>query len=216
MTPARRSLRRNDPASTRDLILQEAMRLIARDGVEELRVKDLADAVGIRAPSVYKHFANRDAILGAVAETMVAEIGRFLRPDPSLAPVAWLEAWARAHVWFFASRPAYVVLILREMAMPGGFEALEAAVGPAAEAFRAPPLRALNAEFRSVYATGVQEGVFRPMDLAALGSMVLGAVLSAIAWPYGGKRQGELGAAELMRLQDDVVTMLRALTGPRA
>ncbi len=62
--------------STRELILTEAMRLIARNGVEELRIKDIADSVGIQMPSIYKHFANREAIIATLAQKMVGEVAR--------------------------------------------------------------------------------------------------------------------------------------------
>ena len=60
---SRRRLRRNDPASTKELILDEAARLIERQGVAEMMIKDIADAVGIRPPSVYKHFASREDVV---------------------------------------------------------------------------------------------------------------------------------------------------------
>jgi len=214
LTAVRRKNRRTDPADTRVLILQEATRLIARYGVEGLRVKDVADAVGIRPPSVYKHFADRDAIIGAVAESMDADLARFLRPEPALEPAAWLDVWARSFVWFCASRPAFVVLTLRDMASPGGLAPITAALGPPVEALRRPPLQDLDEEFRSVWARGIEQGVFRPVSLRSLTAVLVGATLGAIAWPYDDRPRREASATEILQMQDDLSAIVTALTKP--
>ena len=48
---------------TRDRIKQEAMRLFVARGIDAVSLRDIADAVGIKAPSLYAHFRSRDALV---------------------------------------------------------------------------------------------------------------------------------------------------------
>ncbi len=46
-------------ADTKHRILEEAVRLFAREGYEAVSLDELAKAVGIKAPSLYKHFRSK-------------------------------------------------------------------------------------------------------------------------------------------------------------
>ncbi len=198
--PPRRRLRQNEPVGTRKLILEEATRLIARDGVEEMRLKDIADAIGIRIPSIYRHFENREAIIAELARAMVDELALFLTPDPELPPVAWVESWARGLVWFFANKPGYGRMILRDLATPGGFGPISTALGPIEEAPNINAVARITESFRAAHQRGVATGVFtRPVDPTFF-SIMFGAILVSLAWPYAGA-SGPVGVAELERLQ---------------
>ena len=52
-----------DVVSTRQRILNHAARLFAEKGFTETTVRELAEAVGINAASLYNHFASKNAIL---------------------------------------------------------------------------------------------------------------------------------------------------------
>lgn len=58
--------------STTDRLLDAAEARFARLGYEATSLNDVADDVGIRTPSVYKHFANKRAIYVAVLERLLA------------------------------------------------------------------------------------------------------------------------------------------------
>lgn len=208
--PPRRRRRTSDPLGTRELILEEAMRLIARDGVEEMMLKDVADAVGIQPPSVYRHFVNREAIITALAARMMDELADFLTTEQDMEPVAWMERWARGLVWFFASRPAYVLMLLRDLATPSGFGPMTAAFGPLEDTTEIQGVVRINEAFRAVYQRGVSEKVFRPGIQQMFFSTVFGAVLVSLVWPYSGKRAA-YGAQDLERLQSNVVAIALAL-----
>jgi len=212
MPSPRRKLRRHDRASTRELILAEAMRLMARDGVEQLKLKDIADAVGIRTPSIYKHFLSRDAIVMELARQMVEEMRRFLRPDSQLDPRRWMESWARGVVSFFAHRPAYVRMILRDLSMPGGFEILNSALGPVEKTLEIEPLKQLTEEFAKVHARGVKAGIFRPVSHSTVFALVWGAVMVSVVWPYSPEYRAALSVTAIEQLQHDAAAIaLRVL-----
>jgi AcrR family transcriptional regulator len=212
----RRKLRIDEPSSTADLILDEAMRIIARRGVEDLRIKDLAESVGIQPPSVYRHFSSREAIISALATKMVADLAAFLPPASDIQPMLWMHAWVRSLVWFYSARPAYAILILREISTPSGIDAMESAIGAPEDAFTNGPLRQASADFRMVFDKGVEMGDFQPTNYSYLSSVIHGAILTALLWPYGqGRRPGNLAAHDLMRLQEDVVTIFSAVANRR-
>ncbi len=47
-------------------------------GLEAVSMAAIADRVGIRPPSLYKHFADRDALLGVVVTEVALDLGRTL------------------------------------------------------------------------------------------------------------------------------------------
>lgn len=53
---------------TKQCILQEALRLFSRKGYDAVSVEQIADAVGIRAPSLYKHYKGKQDIFEAIFE----------------------------------------------------------------------------------------------------------------------------------------------------
>ena len=69
-----RAKRARQPLS-QDRILQTAMRLVDRTGVDALSMRKLARALGVEAMSLYKHVADKDAVLGGLVDLVVHEIG---------------------------------------------------------------------------------------------------------------------------------------------
>jgi len=54
--------------NTKDKILSEALDLFSRRGYSDVSVADIASAVGIKAPSLYKHYKGKQAIFEACVE----------------------------------------------------------------------------------------------------------------------------------------------------
>jgi len=59
---------------SRDRILASAVRLADRDGLEAVTMRRLGQALGVEAMSLYKHVANKDAILDGLLERVLAEV----------------------------------------------------------------------------------------------------------------------------------------------
>jgi AcrR family transcriptional regulator len=59
---------------SRDRILASALRLADRDGLEAVTMRRLGQALGVEAMSLYKHVANKDAILDGLLERVLTEV----------------------------------------------------------------------------------------------------------------------------------------------
>lgn len=55
---------------TRERIIEEALNLFSRKGYQGTSVKNIAEAVGIRDSSVYKHFRSKEEIFSTIVEEM--------------------------------------------------------------------------------------------------------------------------------------------------
>ena len=55
---------------TKQKILDEALTLFAEKGYANVYVSEIAERVGIKAPSLYKHYKNKQAIFDAIIEEM--------------------------------------------------------------------------------------------------------------------------------------------------
>ena len=55
--------------STKERILQEALTLFAENGYDGTSVEQIAEKVGIKAPSLYKHFKGKEDILNALIDS---------------------------------------------------------------------------------------------------------------------------------------------------
>ena len=88
--------------STADRILDAAEDLFAEKGYSATSLGDVADRVGIRSPSLYNHFKNKEALYRAVLERLLSDFAEPMQELDS-APVTyervfeWLEAMVRQH-----------------------------------------------------------------------------------------------------------------------
>lgn len=55
---------------TKDRILKEAVKLFAKEGYEAVSVEQIATAVGIKAPSLYKHYSSKRDIFESILRVM--------------------------------------------------------------------------------------------------------------------------------------------------
>ena len=56
--------------NTKQKILDEALTLFSEKGYANVLVNDIAERVGIKAPSLYKHYKNKQAIFDAIIDEM--------------------------------------------------------------------------------------------------------------------------------------------------
>ncbi|MBB5868308.1 AcrR family transcriptional regulator [Allocatelliglobosispora scoriae] len=115
--------RRGEGGLLRDEIVSAAERLLESEGSEEaITLRSVAREAGIAAPSIYTHFADREAIIDAVLDIGFERL-RLLIVENSAAegdPVKKLIAGCRAYVDFAMTDPArYRVLFGRSRAGGG-------------------------------------------------------------------------------------------------
>jgi AcrR family transcriptional regulator len=90
---------------TRDGIISTARTLIESDGFEDLTLAKLAAALGIKAPSLYKHFVSRAELLKAVNTTtnqlLIDTLRQALTPgEPQAGLLKMAHAYRRfAHTY---------------------------------------------------------------------------------------------------------------------
>ncbi len=101
-----------DRRETRENLVQVAARLLREQGAAAVTTRAVALAAGVQAPTIYRLFGDKDGLLDAVAEhvlaTYVAE--KTLAPD-SGDPVTALRAAWHTHVGFGLDNAALFSLI---------------------------------------------------------------------------------------------------------
>lgn len=70
--------------STKDKILDEALTLFAENGYDGTGVEQIAEAVGIKAPSLYKHFKGKEDILNTIIDSAEVRYDEFFGSDRNI------------------------------------------------------------------------------------------------------------------------------------
>jgi AcrR family transcriptional regulator len=126
-TPRRARARRGEGERLRDQILEAAERLLVSSGDEAaVTIRAVADAVGVTPPSVYLHFADKDALLFAICEKHFEELDRVTQ-EAAAGSDDLLESLAlrgRAYVRFGLDHPEqYRILFMgKPSRTPEGFD----------------------------------------------------------------------------------------------
>lgn len=107
--PARKRPGRYHHGDLRQALIQAAVRTIDRDGVEALTLRSVGAALGVSRTALYRHFADKDTLLAAVAaegfRTLhAALVGAWEAAGRGLAG---LDAQGHAYVTFGISHPAH-------------------------------------------------------------------------------------------------------------
>lgn len=104
-------------AERSDAILREAARLFAERGYNGVSLEDIGAAVGVSGPAVYRHFAGKQALLGAVlvkvSEDLVAGGTRVAAEG---SPDARMRALVEFHVDFALGHADVIRVHDREVA----------------------------------------------------------------------------------------------------
>jgi AcrR family transcriptional regulator len=151
---------------TADRIAEQAKAILLDEGAEAVSMRRVAGAAGVTAMAIYRHYPNREALLGAVAERGREELAEHwrqrLREDN---PRAELRAALNALLDFALERPRLYALLYSES--PGHEDGLGGD-------FRADDSPALNAVVAAID-EGMHQGVFAPDDVweTALSIMAL-------------------------------------------
>ncbi len=107
LDPACRRKPRGQGASRRGEILVAAKHLFAEQGVAHVTMRRVAADVGVSPTALYMHFADKDALLAAIAQDTFAELLDRLEHSrlPGQTSLERFRAGLRAYVEFGLARP---------------------------------------------------------------------------------------------------------------
>jgi AcrR family transcriptional regulator len=100
----------------RSALIEGSFEQLAAHGLSEFSVAKVARAVGVSTASPYRHFADRDALLAAVAAQAADELSARIRADVEAAgenPIERFASTAGTYVRFAAERGAGLDVIFR-------------------------------------------------------------------------------------------------------
>jgi AcrR family transcriptional regulator len=168
----------------RAALLDAAERTVRERGVQELSLRELARDVGVSHGAPRRHFADRQAVLDALAETGFARLGAELR---SAAESAGTDFEARLH----ATAVAYVRFATRDTAL---LELMFAGKKEQANSGRLHEAadRAFSVILELIE-QGQAEGLLEPVDPERIGLVLFASVQGAAALVTAGiVESGEL------------------------
>ena len=73
--------------STKDRILEEALTLFSENGYDGTGVEQIAEKVGIKAPSLYKHFKGKEGILNALIDNAEARYEEYFGSEQHIGTI---------------------------------------------------------------------------------------------------------------------------------
>jgi AcrR family transcriptional regulator len=99
-------------SDTRREILDATAALLEKVGAEQVSIRDVCQAAGVTAPTVYHHFGDKKELLEAVAaEGFKRYLSAKLSRKPSRDPLADLRRGWADHVGFGLAHPAFYRLM---------------------------------------------------------------------------------------------------------
>ena len=118
--------------TTREQILVAATRLFAERGYDATSLNEIADAVGIRRPSLLHHFGSKEALYQEVFVRAVADFGERVLEAISGNREVWrqVDHVLGAAFDFFVENPEFVRLVRHEALSGHGGVDLGAAMRP--------------------------------------------------------------------------------------
>jgi AcrR family transcriptional regulator len=78
---------------TRKLVLEAALQLIDREGLEGFSMRKLGTALGVEAMSLYNHIESKEALFDGIIEILLLQVASPEKPDATPHD----ELWAFAH-----------------------------------------------------------------------------------------------------------------------
>jgi len=121
-------------------VVAAASKLVERVGAPALSMQAVAEQIGVRAPSLYKRFPDRAALLVAVERRALVDLARALtRASRSTSAAANLASMGRAYRRFGRSRPHLYALLYSGATRgdPAATQARRETAAPALRAFAA-------------------------------------------------------------------------------
>jgi AcrR family transcriptional regulator len=97
-------------------IISAAFDLISEQGIQELTIKKIAQAVGVTEPAIYRHFASKNEILSSVIDEMIAQRNAtFLRVRTGSGTARdMIRSFFTVQASLFETRPSLTIMLYPE------------------------------------------------------------------------------------------------------
>jgi AcrR family transcriptional regulator len=171
-------------------IVEAAAKLLRDQGVRAVTTRRVAQAAGVQAPTIYRLFGDKDGLVDAVAEHVMAGYVATKAPDLDADPVADLRAGWTTHVAFGLENPE--------------LHALLGAPGRPASPATAAGIEVLRARVRRLATAGLLR-VDEPRALAMIHAAGSGTILALLSAPPGERDPG-LSAAMFDAVAASILT----------
>ncbi len=159
-------------------LVDAAVAIIDERGAEAFTLRESARRLGVNHRAAYRHFADKDALLAAVAEQGFRGLIDATRAQAAgiTDPAARLAAAARAYVAFAAEHPAHFRVMFAPRHNEGAPRSVPSGAAPFAtvDALVAEAYALLEAEVRVAMATGAFAADPGPHPVIALWSAMHG------------------------------------------
>lgn len=90
---------------TKDRILAAAAAVLEREGMEGLTIRKVAQRAKLSPMALYRHFADKDALLNALMGEGLAAWEKIVSAIRVQDPLEWLKAVGEAHLAFALAQP---------------------------------------------------------------------------------------------------------------
>ncbi|MEH6822618.1 MAG: TetR/AcrR family transcriptional regulator [Motiliproteus sp.] len=103
--------------SSRELLIETAARLFAQNGYNKTNMRELAEAVGMKAGSIFYHFKGKEEILFAVMERAISDLLEAVQKDivPAETPRQRLRVLVRTELdMFLGDQSSYGLVLIHE------------------------------------------------------------------------------------------------------
>ncbi len=181
-------------SETASLIRATAIRLMVEHGYEAMTLRQLAEAVGIQAGSVYRYFGAKDRLL---ADIMIGHMETVLNAlQARLAgvegPLQRLETFVDFHIRYHIEKQAEVFLATMEL------RSLSDEARMRVLALR----QAYETLVSTILSEGMASGIFAVRDAKVSSFAIIGMLTSVCQWYRPG---GRLGPDAIIAIHRDLV-----------
>jgi len=90
---------------TKDRIFSAAKVVVDREGIANLTIRKVAARAGVSPMALYRHFADKDALLSALVEDGLAAWEKVVRSLTAQNPMEWLDELSEAYMDFALKQP---------------------------------------------------------------------------------------------------------------
>jgi len=157
-------------------ILEAAMVMFAEHGYHGASLRQIGEAAGIRAASIYEHFASKEDMLARLAllghELLLEEMRASVVGAPSSDPIDQARALVAANVRAHGAYPMLAIVIETEL--------------HALSDEQAAPIKVLRQQGElfalQVVVRGIEQGVFAPKNLIATLAAIGGIAIRVPYW----------------------------------